>query len=45
MDFPLAAGGTGPQNLVDVIGALIEENHTHPLRYVRRHLWHEARLN
>jgi RNA polymerase sigma factor (sigma-70 family) len=41
---PLASG-TGPQNFGDVIGALMEQNYTRLLRYVRRHLWHEARLN
>jgi len=39
------ASGTGPQNLGDFIGALMEQNYTRLLRYVRRHLWHEARLN
>ena len=37
--------GTGPQNLGDVISALMEQNYTRLLRYVRRHQWHEARLN
>jgi RNA polymerase sigma factor (sigma-70 family) len=41
---PLASG-TGPQNLGDVISALLEQNYTRLLRYVRRHLWHEARLD
>jgi len=41
---PLASG-TGLQNLGDVIGALREQNYTRLLRYVHRHLWHEARLN
>jgi RNA polymerase sigma factor (sigma-70 family) len=36
--------GTGPQNLGDVMGALLEENYARLLRYVRRHLWHEVRL-
>jgi RNA polymerase sigma factor (sigma-70 family) len=39
------AGGTGPQNLGDVIGALLEQDYGRLLRYVRRHLWHEVRLN
>jgi len=38
------ANGRGPQNLGDVIGALLEENYARLLRYVRRHLWHEVRL-
>ena len=37
--------GTGPQNLGDVIGGLLEQNYERLLRYVRRHLWHEVRLN
>ncbi|HEY5914581.1 MAG TPA: sigma-70 family RNA polymerase sigma factor [Verrucomicrobiae bacterium] len=37
--------GTGPQNLGDVVSALMEQNYTRLLRYVRRHQWHEARLN
>ena len=41
---PLASG-TGPQNLGDVIGALLEQNYARLLRYVRRHLWHEVRLD
>ena len=36
--------GTGPQNLGDVIRALMEQNYARMLRYVRRHLWHEAHL-
>ena len=41
---PLASG-TGPQNLGDVIGALLEENYARLVRYVRRHLWHEVHLS
>lgn len=36
--------GTGPQNLGDVVRALMEQNYARMLRYVRRHLWHEAHL-
>jgi RNA polymerase sigma factor (sigma-70 family) len=36
--------GTGPQNMGDVIRALMEQNYARMLRYVRRHLWYEAYL-
>ena len=37
-------GGTGPQNLGDVIRALMEQNYARMLRYVRRQLWHAVHL-
>ncbi|MGA3179837.1 MAG: sigma-70 family RNA polymerase sigma factor [Verrucomicrobiota bacterium] len=40
---PMAAEA-GPQNEGDVIRGLIEQNHSHLLRYVRRHFWHEVAL-
>jgi ribosomal subunit interface protein len=33
--------GTGPQNLGDVIGELLETHYSRLLRYVRRQLWHD----
>jgi len=36
------ANGTGPQNLGDVIRALLSEHHARLLRYVRRQLWHDV---
>ncbi len=38
------ADGAGPQSGSDVLRALIEQNHARLLRYVRRHLWHDAAL-
>src|SRR6266581_1460272 len=38
------ADGAGPQTGSDVLRALIEQNHARLLRYVRRHLWHDAAL-
>ncbi|MBK9139462.1 MAG: HPF/RaiA family ribosome-associated protein [Verrucomicrobia bacterium] len=36
--------GSGPQELRDVVRALLAEHHARLLRYVRRHLWHEVTL-
>ena len=35
------AEGAGPQNLSEVVRALLEQENRRLLRYVRRHLWHE----
>lgn len=34
--------GTGPQNEASVLRDLVEQHNRRLLRYVRRHLWHEA---
>jgi ribosomal subunit interface protein len=38
------ADGTGPQTDSDVLRALIEQNNSRLLRYVRRYSWHEVAL-